>query len=275
MQRKTTSYKESFKTLTSYGYSAKEISLLVWNKIFNKGQNLSELIEELKKIEDLLEQSNTFVIVSDLYTMNWVYLSKGVQNILGLSSVELEKIGANYFINNFCLPDKVASKVYFDKIMNDYMKNENINDLSNYSFNMPIRFLHKKGYYKWLYNRLIFSHVNEKNKPTVSISVVTDIDDFKKDDLLTCTITKFDSQSNEHKMVFSDSKMPEGMNLLSEVELMVLSLLADGYTNKQIADNIGYAESTIKDLRKKMLKKTWCSNITELVYFSLRNKLIS
>ena len=65
--------------------------------------------------------------------------------------------------------------------------------------------------------------------------------------------------------------MGEGVPLssgLSARELQVLSLIADGFTSKEIAAKLYLSESTVKDHRKKIIKKLKAANIVEAVYLA-------
>lgn len=61
---------------------------------------------------------------------------------------------------------------------------------------------------------------------------------------------------------------------LSNREIEIVKLLAEGLTSIQIADKLFIAEHTVKTHRKNILRKTGVSNTTQLVQFALNNQLI-
>lgn len=63
-------------------------------------------------------------------------------------------------------------------------------------------------------------------------------------------------------------------NLITTREQAVLRLIADGYTNQQIADTLSISVGTADTHRKNLLAKLKVSNTAALVRFALENKLI-
>ena len=63
-------------------------------------------------------------------------------------------------------------------------------------------------------------------------------------------------------------------NLITPREQSVLRLIADGYTNQQIADTLFISVKTADTHRKNMLAKLKLSNTAALVKFAMENKLI-
>jgi len=63
-------------------------------------------------------------------------------------------------------------------------------------------------------------------------------------------------------------------NLITTREQAVLRLIADGYTNQQIADTLFISVVTADTYRKNLLAKLKVSNTAALVRFALENKLI-
>jgi DNA-binding NarL/FixJ family response regulator len=63
-------------------------------------------------------------------------------------------------------------------------------------------------------------------------------------------------------------------NKLSEREIGIIKLLAEGLTSLQIAEKLFIAEHTVKTHRKNILRKTGAHSTAELVQFALNNKLM-
>lgn len=61
---------------------------------------------------------------------------------------------------------------------------------------------------------------------------------------------------------------------LSEREKQVLTLIADGYTNIEIADKLFTSRRTVEGHRQNLLDKTGAKNTATLIRFALRNDLI-
>lgn len=61
---------------------------------------------------------------------------------------------------------------------------------------------------------------------------------------------------------------------LTERELEVLQLISFGNSTTQIADKIHLSEHTIKNHRKKMLERSNCGNMSELVRVAINENLL-
>lgn len=61
---------------------------------------------------------------------------------------------------------------------------------------------------------------------------------------------------------------------LSERELQILQLIAEGFTNKEIGDKVHISHRTVDKHRANMMQKIGAKNIAELVRFAMKNELI-
>jgi DNA-binding NarL/FixJ family response regulator len=61
-----------------------------------------------------------------------------------------------------------------------------------------------------------------------------------------------------------------GNSLLTERELEIIQLICSGKTNKEIADEVFLAASTIDFHRQNIYRKTNCKNLSELVKYAIR-----
>lgn len=72
-------------------------------------------------------------------------------------------------------------------------------------------------------------------------------------------------------------KSPEEITVdidLSEKELEILSYIADGYTNSEIADKIFASKRTVETYRKNLIEKTGTKNTASLIKFAIVNGLL-
>ena len=61
---------------------------------------------------------------------------------------------------------------------------------------------------------------------------------------------------------------------LTKREKLVVELLSQGYSSKQIAWHLKSSKNTVDNQRKNMLKKTNTKNVTELVAVAIRQNII-
>lgn len=66
----------------------------------------------------------------------------------------------------------------------------------------------------------------------------------------------------------------EGYNALSDREREVLKLVAEGRTNREVADMLNVAEKTVATHRANVMRKLELHNMSELVRYAVRERLI-
>jgi DNA-binding CsgD family transcriptional regulator len=71
-----------------------------------------------------------------------------------------------------------------------------------------------------------------------------------------------------------DTILKQGLSELTERELEITALLAQGFNSREIADKLNLSEHTVSTHRKQVIKKSGCRNTTHLVAICLRLGLI-
>jgi DNA-binding NarL/FixJ family response regulator len=74
---------------------------------------------------------------------------------------------------------------------------------------------------------------------------------------------------------YQPNKMPdsEANELLSDRELEILKHLLNGYSNKEVAEQLHISHNTVSTHRKRIMKKADCHSISELFAFAKMNGL--
>jgi two-component system response regulator NreC len=63
-------------------------------------------------------------------------------------------------------------------------------------------------------------------------------------------------------------------NLLTEREIQILQMIAEGYTNTQIAEKLFISTGTVDTHRKNIMKKLNIHNVSGLVKYAIKHKII-
>ena len=271
MQKKKNSYKEIFTAFSNY--SPKNIAEIFINRLYRDSLNVEGIIKKIDEWNDELAAFDSFILVTKYTTMTFMYASESCKQVTGYSPEEWTKGGIPFYLENYCPAERLEGQKYINIIL-QHLAQCPINEKSAYNYTSTFRFYHKSGYYFWLYNHLIFYLHDETGKTLLSISILTDIDKFKCNDDISLKIIKHIPKTREYNIEQSYDMPPEGLNLLNNCELKILKMLSEGLDNEKISKKLNLSSYTIRDYRKNMLKKTWCSNTVELVYYALRNNLI-
>ena len=79
------------------------------------------------------------------------------------------------------------------------------------------------------------------------------------------------------KTTYNQEKSSNGTgidNLLTEREIEVLQMIAEGYTNTQIAEKLFISSGTVDTHRKNIMKKLNIHNVSGLVKYAIKHKII-
>lgn len=272
MQRKKTSFKNTFLELQNLGFI--ELLNLIAGSLNRVDVNIDEIKCKIDKNIDLFEQRNCVFFLSNLQNnRKTIYVSPNSTEITGYSPKEFIEGGTSFFHEIYCQADKKSAYEYL-KIIAIHQRKSDIRHKKDYIYTTTFRLFTKKGYYRWMHSSWVF-YIFKNNRPFISASVLTDIDDIKTDDYSDLNICKYDHNTKQYITERIESRPPYGLNLINEKELFIIKRLSEGFTNDEIAASLKISGHKVKDIRKKLLKKTWCSNITELIYQAYRNKLIT
>lgn len=78
----------------------------------------------------------------------------------------------------------------------------------------------------------------------------------------------------QEKSVNATEYSCEGMNI-SDREMEIITLIAEGYSNKEVADKLFLSTHTITTHRKNIMNKLGVNNTAGLVLFAVRENLVS
>lgn len=147
-------------------------------------------------------------------------------------------------------------------------------DHSKYVFSYNFRFRGDDSKFVNVLQRCTYITSPDNGRPLYSVGALTDITDFKTDAVIVHTIEDA-TLPYAQRMVERNFFYPDEYEaLLTAREKDVLLYIADGFGSKQIAATLGISENTVDNHRQNMLRKTNAKNITQLVAFAIRNKII-
>jgi DNA-binding NarL/FixJ family response regulator len=76
------------------------------------------------------------------------------------------------------------------------------------------------------------------------------------------------------KGYLENAKQTVGTDGLTERELQIVSWLADGKSNKEVAAAAGMSVKTVERWRARIMKKLRLSSLCEIVHYAVRNEII-
>lgn len=150
------------------------------------------------------------------------------------------------------------------------LTHEVINDC-RFSFNH--RYVFNDGAVTQFLHEGKFLYERNMKYPVLKIRTFTEIGDIKTDDSIVLSVFKY-FNGEGFKRVFSKSYSNFTNNVLSNREIEIIKLCYNGFTSKQIAEQLCLSIHTIKNHKRNSMKKTNTHNINQLVNYCIVNKCI-
>ncbi|MCX8532708.1 response regulator transcription factor [Chryseobacterium luquanense] len=133
----------------------------------------------------------------------------------------------------------------------------------SYCFRMRTR----KGNYELFHHQAIHTLENESSFLIQSVNIHTNIQHITSENSFIVLLTGIGSRKDFHQFKIEHNllSLPDYENELTKRENEVLSLIAKGYSGKEISTVLVLSEHTVRTHRRNILKKTGCRNSKELV----------
>ncbi|RNA63202.1 LuxR family transcriptional regulator [Chryseobacterium nematophagum] len=142
---------------------------------------------------------------------------------------------------------------------------------SSYCFRMKTG----KGNYEMFYHQALHIHQDELGRLMQAVNIHSNIQHITQNNSYVALISGIGDRNDFHQMSYKSVEEIEISTVkLTDRELEVLSLLARGYSAKEIADQLIISYHTVTTHRKNILKKLECNKVSELIKKALDYGLI-
>ncbi|MGC1243886.1 MAG: LuxR C-terminal-related transcriptional regulator [Chryseosolibacter sp.] len=238
---------------------------------FHNNHDLTERTGELQQfgvMQDKMESytdSSAFFFMLDFSKMKFIYVSKSVKKITGYHAEDFLNDGFSFCCKIWHPKDAGILKQLHQKLFAYYYATP-INERTKLKFSYNLRLKRKDSAYMNVLQQTVFIKVNERGKPLVDFTTITDITPFKKDHHLTLVIQKLNSMG-EYEQVYKEEFYNYDF-AFTRRQLEIMGLISKGMTTKEIAANLFLSADTVKNHRKNILKMTGSKNVVE-VYRSM------
>jgi DNA-binding CsgD family transcriptional regulator len=224
----------------------------------------------------LLDNVNGFVLVSNYTTGLYEYISHGVYAHLGYDVTKF----TNEELTDFMI--SVIRDEHRDFMVNtllpvvlSYFK-ENSTRASglDYRYSVCMQLRNIGGNYFWYLVDTVLIEVDENGFPIRTLITCTNIDQFKKDQILYYNVTKKNDSGVYEVMLEGTGNTGIDELKITKREVQIINLISSGLTNRQIAEKLFISENTVGTHRKNIMKKTQCNGIAELTNFAFSRGLL-
>jgi DNA-binding CsgD family transcriptional regulator len=219
-----------------------------------------------KKLLNIFHAGDFYYYIFNLRTMSFDFISPEIKGVLGYEPGEMN---IPLFLSSIH-PDDHGFFLKFETEISKFFHNLDPAFIPDYKVRSDYRVKRKDGTYVRLLQQLINLEWGPEGTFHRIFGVHTDITDIKKEGKPVLSFIGLNGQPS-----FIDVKIQEehvaGMDLLSEREMQVLILLAQGKNSRAIAEELFISKETVDKHRKNILAKTNTRNTAELITFSLKN----
>lgn len=154
-----------------------------------------------------------------------------------------------------------------------FLRNVPMHEYERYRFSFSYRFFRNDGSIANLLQHGTYLEPMPDGKPLLNMVVFSDITDYKTDSFMTLTIAYLTSRKGYIPVL--KRHYPNHMqSAISERELEVLKLTLEGLSSKLIADKLYLSIHTVKNHKRNMMERTSSKNISELIHYAVKHKLI-
>lgn len=229
-------------------------------------ERIKHLVEVYHQVDQALPKIPKIYYILNLFLRpSYEFLGKNTSAVSGHSRAYFLKKGPKFFLENLHPEDRkiVINKIYREGLKY-YRKLKKHQDTFHIEYNY--RFKHADGHYIKLQERV---HIlkNSFLGPQLIMGEVTRMED-QPDSLVKATFYYVDDEDNRIKIasrVYSDQ--PE-LDSLTARERDILQLVAQGHTNKTIAEMLNISEHTVRTHRNRVWKKLKIKHLKEAIQYA-------
>lgn len=243
-------------------------------KLFDAGfvaSNEHPVIEQMENpmFRHLLQFTDRFVIILNHTNLEYAYCSESVKSVTGFTSQEwmtMGVAGASELMHKGDLEflGRVVFPAYFESL-----SKLSLEDKLRSKFTYTYRLKNKAGKYLHIIQENVILRI-ENEKITLGLVICSHGSAFRETDEI-CYSHVLVRHPEGRVVLMENSKTKSD---ISTAEIRVLSLMAQGLPEKQIADKLNLSISTIKKHKSNMMKKAGVRNAAELVRYAAANLLI-
>jgi len=246
--------------------------LLEFRKVFyaisnDKGKDYTSLMQLHPSLDYLLKLAPTIIFVIDYRTMNYLFYSESVKNIVGYGSEDFKKGGVEFALTLIHPDDKQVLVMEILPSIISFLKSVPPETYQDYKFSFNYRLKRKDGEYEYFWQYSTYLEPDAEGKPTINFGIGSNVSPLKKYDRIILTIEK----REEGNFTTLEIKSDFGQNIFSKRECEVLKLLHQGLSSITIAEKLCLSEHTVNNHRKNMLQKSGVINTTALINYAIAN----
>jgi DNA-binding CsgD family transcriptional regulator len=234
----------------------------VWNGISAQLMSDQNVEIETGTLPDLqLHSINTSAVtIIDLRTNQYAYLDEDIEKVTRYSAVQMKKEGIKFLFNKVMLSHKfgIFRSAMHQRDFYSALPSDRYND---YILNREICLKDKSGDSCKILHQIIHHFTDDEDKLMGMMVLFTNIDHLKLDQKFNYYIFS----KRENRIIHPSKLNAVHVAKFSKRENQIIKLIAEGYSSKEISDQLFISVHTVKTHRKNILRKANVKNMVELI----------
>lgn len=242
-------------------------------------ENVEDIIQHFKLPKSIPSRFAPATFLLDFATRKYLYVENTCFDVLGYTAEYFLETGLDWFSSRWHRADfdVLNTKVFFDNF--SFLKKLPLVDYDKYIISYNYRFKNPNDEYIIILQRFSYIPGETSTEPAGIVGVAFDITHFKNDTTIVHTIERVENTpgGNINKLIFKKvHPVVEDpvQQILSKREKEILSLLAMGFSSKQIAFALKLSINTVNNHRKNMLYKTNSRSSSELMKYAVKHGFV-
>jgi DNA-binding CsgD family transcriptional regulator len=208
----------------------------------------------------------------DYSSRQCLYLSHNSEEILSYAKEDYRQ-GIEFHYNKILPEDRhVFNEFLFPDILR-FLLTIPQKEFECYRFSFNYRFYRKDGCIINLLQHSTYFEPNQFGRPLLNRVVFSDITYFKMDEWMSLTISRHETGKG-FIPILKKRYNPHSKTCITNRELEILNLSLMGLSSKLIADKLVLSIYTVKNHKRNMMEKTASRNMSELINYALKHKLL-
>lgn len=241
--------------------------------VHEKVPDLDAFFSNLNSFNPLLNHLDNVLYIIDFRNGEFKYIGPNSKYVQGYEAEEMMRYGPLRVIEELFHPvdAEIIVTQMFPEGNSVYLNTPGL-DFAKSKISYSYRLKQKDGSYKMLLQQFTIMMVDEEKNPLMIMGTISNINDIHTKNELFCRVHTMNA-SNKWKKIFeriyplnSETEID-----LSPKEIEIIKFINKGLTTKEIAQLTNRSVETIKTQRKKILAKTGCQSMNEVIAMANRN----
>lgn len=240
----------------------------IWSQVSKNAKDISPNFElEIhKKLLKLFQVGEQYHFIFNCASSQMEFVHEDILPILGYEPDEF----SIHFMLEQIHPEDINTFVNFENTITQFFIQLPPEKTLKYKVRYNFRMRRKDGKYVQILHQVVTIQTDENGAVIRTLGIHTDISHLKKNNEMSLSFIGLEGEPSYHNVAVLNVLNPT-KEVLSKREREILELIIQGYNSFSIANLLCISKHTVDSHRKNILKKTNCSNVSELISKAFQN----